>query len=51
MLGCDYPQCVYEWFHLVCLHLNAGPKSKHWYCPDCKKLPQFQNKLREKAKV
>ena len=41
MVGCDNRNCQYEWFHLTCLGLNTLPKKKHWYCPDCRKLPQF----------
>ena len=44
MVGCDNPSCLYEWFHLSCLKLVALPKSKHWYCPDCRKLPEFRRK-------
>ena len=40
MIGCDNNDCKIEWFHLHCLHLTNAPKGK-WYCPDCRKLPQF----------
>jgi len=40
MIGCDNSDCKIEWFHLSCLRLAIAPKGK-WYCPDCRKLPQF----------
>lgn len=48
MVGCDNSKCKYEWFHLTCLGLKVEPKSKHWYCPDCRILPQFQTKRKKK---
>ena len=44
MIGCDNPSCRYEWFHLICLKLVSQPKSKYWYCPDCRKLPEFKRR-------
>ncbi len=38
MVGCDHKGCPYKWFHLSCLKLKTFPKSKVWYCPDCRKL-------------
>lgn len=38
MVGCDYKECPYKWFHLSCLNLKTFPKSKVWYCPDCRKV-------------
>ena len=40
MIACDNPQCLIEWFHTDCLKIKHIPKGK-WYCPDCRKLPQF----------
>lgn len=34
MVGCDYKECPYEWFHFGCVGLNHKPKGK-WYCPNC----------------
>lgn len=48
MVGCDNSECVYRWFHLKCLKLNSLPKSKFWYCPDCRKHPEFQRKRKKK---
>ena len=50
MVGCDNPSCEYEWFHLCCLKLHVAslPTSKHWYCPDCRKVPCFKRKRSKK---
>ena len=48
MVKCDNPGCVREWFHLSCLKLTSLPKSKHWYCPDCRKLTEFRRKRSKK---
>ena len=38
MIGCDYPDCQIQWFHLECLKLNRTKIPKgNWYCPDCRK--------------
>ena len=37
LIGCDFPNCKIEWFHLSCLKLKSIPKG-NWYCPDCRKL-------------
>ena len=45
MIGCDNPDCPIEWFHMTCLGMTTIPKGKSkWYCPDCRKLPQFLKK-------
>ena len=36
MIGCDNPNCKYEWFHLSCLGLTKVPDSSEWYCDYCK---------------
>ena len=51
MIGCDNQHCPYEWFHFSCLKLSSKPKSKLWYCPDCRKLPEFRRKTSKKAKT
>ena len=45
MVGCDNNVCPYEWFDFSCLKISAPPKRKTWYCPDCRKLPQFKRKV------
>ena len=42
--GCDNPTSSYHWFHFSCLKLKSLPKCKHWYCPDCRKIPGFKRK-------
>ena len=38
MIGCDYPDCSIQWFHLDCLKLSTSKLPKgDWYCPDCQK--------------
>ncbi|WAR16118.1 LOW QUALITY PROTEIN: hypothetical protein MAR_030712 [Mya arenaria] len=32
------------WFHFTCLKLTNKPKAKKWYCPDCRRLPEFSKK-------
>ena len=45
MIACDNLNCPIEWFHISCLHMLTLPKGKaKWYCPDCRKLPQFLKK-------
>ena len=44
MIGCDNPNCVYKWFHFDCLGLTSEPKSKQWFCPECRRLPKFSRK-------
>ena len=49
-IGCDNPTCSISWFHTSCLHIIAIPKGK-WYCPDCRKLPEFtKNRKRKNVK-
>lgn len=47
MIGCENPECLIEWFHWDCLKIKSAPKGR-WYCPDCRKLPQF---IRRKTKT
>ena len=42
MVACDNNDCKFKWFHMSCLKLSSLPKSKYWYCPDCRKLDQFK---------
>lgn len=39
MVGCDNPDCPYQWFHLSCTGIK-GPLPESWYCTDC--APKFQ---------
>ena len=47
MVGCDDTSCPYEWFHLACLGLKSAPKSKHWYCPDCRQANAHRKKRKK----
>lgn len=52
MIACDNDNCSIEWFHLSCLKMTSFPKGKSkWYCPDCRKLPQFIRKKKGKSKL
>ncbi|SMN01988.1 hypothetical protein SPONN_289 [uncultured Candidatus Thioglobus sp.] len=50
MIACDNDQCLLKWFHTTCLMLKSIPKGK-WYCPDCRKLPEFLVKRPKKRKI
>lgn len=49
MIACENSDCAIEWFHTSCLMITTIPRGK-WYCPDCRKLPQFKQK-RSKSKL
>ena len=51
MVGCDNSECPYQWFHLSCLNLTKPPKSKIWYCADCRKLDKFARKSKSLFKL
>jgi len=40
MVLCDNEECPIKWFHFDCLRIRCPPKNR-WYCPSCRKLPQF----------
>ena len=49
MVGCDNKECEHgQWFHLECLKMKNAPRTNKWYCPDCRKLPQFTRKKQRK---
>jgi len=41
MVACDNKDCSIEWFHFFCVGIKSKPKGR-WYCPECRKLPQFR---------
>ena len=49
MVCCDNENCDIKWFHFECLNLKNKPKSKTWYCPDCRKIPEFSRKRFKKS--
>lgn len=34
MIGCDNPNCKYQWFHLDCVGMKP-PLPETWYCKTC----------------
>ena len=50
MIACDNPACPIEWFHFDCLKLSASPRTKIWYCPDCRKLNSCKRKRKKSTK-
>lgn len=36
MIACDSSFCQYKWFHFSCVALKKTPKTKRWFCPECK---------------
>lgn len=34
MIGCDNPDCTYQWFHITCVGVKE-PLPEKWYCSDC----------------
>lgn len=49
MVFCDNENCHIKWFHFICLKMTCKPKSKLWYCPECRKLSQFSKKRVKKT--
>lgn len=49
MVGCDNPNCKYEWFHYDCVGLTEPPAGV-WFCPDCRKDGKGVVNKREKKK-
>ncbi|XP_057306787.1 uncharacterized protein LOC130644983 isoform X1 [Hydractinia symbiolongicarpus] len=39
MVGCDHCD---RWYHIQCINLKKIPRSKVWYCKDCKKKKTTQ---------
>jgi chromatin modification-related protein YNG2/inhibitor-of-growth protein 1 len=35
MIGCDNPDCRYQWFHFICLKIKRAPNGK-WICKYCR---------------
>ena len=47
MVACDNANCPHgKWFHLECLQIKAPPRSRTWYCPDCRRhVPKKKRKV------
>ena len=43
MIGCDGPDCKFEWFHIGCVGVSK-PLPNTWYCDDCKDKPGMKKK-------
>lgn len=43
MVECDNDGYRIQWFHYACVGMTCAPRGK-WYCPECRKLPQFRSK-------
>ena len=50
MVGCDNENCKWKWLYFDCIGLKRAPKSKVWYCPDCRRLPEFRKDKKRKQK-
>ena len=36
MIGCDEPNCKFQWFHFECVKLKREPKGS-WFCGSCRR--------------
>ena len=34
--------CPYVWLHFACVGIKRAPRVDKWYCPQCRKLPEFR---------
>jgi hypothetical protein len=50
MAICSNSDCKYKKFHLSCLKLKIGPRSKEWVCRPCTQLKKAQAILAAKRK-
>ncbi|KAF9452802.1 hypothetical protein P691DRAFT_146595 [Macrolepiota fuliginosa MF-IS2] len=46
MIGCDDPECKYEWFHLECVGLKEVPEDEEWHCRECTQRREAKNRRR-----
>ena len=46
---CSNQSCQISTFHLSCLAVDSIPKT--WYCPNCRKLPEFKPSKRQKTNL
>ena len=45
---CSNSSCPFSKFHLSCLRITT-PTPKTWYCPNCRKLPEFKRSRAKKT--
>ena len=36
MVGCDNSECKFQWFHWKCVGLTKAPRTRTWFCHDCR---------------
>ncbi|KDR84109.1 hypothetical protein GALMADRAFT_236778 [Galerina marginata CBS 339.88] len=49
MIGCDNPDCPYQWFHITCVGVKT-PLPDKWYCPECIKNKTIASEKRKGRK-
>ncbi|KAF8165697.1 hypothetical protein B0H34DRAFT_690096 [Crassisporium funariophilum] len=49
MIGCDNPDCPYQWFHITCVGVKT-PLPDKWYCPECIKTKSIASEKRKGRK-
>ncbi|KAF6761967.1 hypothetical protein DFP72DRAFT_1147833 [Ephemerocybe angulata] len=49
MIGCDNPDCPYQWFHISCVGVKP-PLPDKWFCPDCIKTKGVPEKRKGRKK-
>jgi hypothetical protein len=50
MLVCGNKKCTLKKFHMECLRVRCPPKGKaKWYCPHCRRLPQFNRSKKSRV--
>ena len=52
MILCDNENCHIQWFHYECVGLDSKDTiiKGNWYCPDCRKRPEFKRGKKRKEK-
>ena len=53
MILCDNENCHIQWFHYECVGMDSKDtviKGK-WYCPDCRKRPEFKRGKKRKQNL
>lgn len=48
MVGCDYDECEWGWFHIDCLKLKEVPSGDVWYCPSHESMQATSTKPTKK---